>query len=311
MLRTALLSLTLLGVSPLFAQTKPGLTPADLAQMVHVGEPKLSPDGKEIVYTVSRVDTEDDKSVTELWRVDWDGSNNLQLTYGTESAGSPQWSPDGRYLAFTSSRPGKAKGSQVWVLDRRGGEARQVTDLKQDLSEFRWSPDGKQLLLTLREKEEPEDDKSTKPKPPKPIALDRYHFKQDVEGYLTDKRDLLYLFDISTKKLTKLTSGPASGPGSYAEREAEWSPDGTKIAYVSNQSAPDPDRVENDDVFVVDAKAGSAPRRLTTFTGEDHAPLAWSPDSQFIAYRQSVSPRVDEYDFTHLAVVPAAGAPWN
>jgi dipeptidyl aminopeptidase/acylaminoacyl peptidase len=290
---------------PLFGQaSKPGLKIDDLNQLVRVGNPKMSPDGKQIVYTVSRVDTEDDKSVSELWMVDWDGSNNLQLTYGTESASAPEWSPDGRFLAFTSSRPGKAKGSQVWVLDRRGGEARQVTDVKQDLSDFRWSPNAKQLLLTLREKDQPEnEDKNAKPKPPKPIVIDRYHFKQDVEGYLTDKHAQLYLYDIATKKLSKLTSNT----GQYEEREAEWSPDGTMIAFVSNQSQPDPDRAENDDIFAVDAKAGATPRKLTTFPGMDDAPLAWSPDSKLIAYRQGLSEHYTAYGSRRLAVVRAQG----
>lgn len=305
-----LCSAFLLGVLPLSAQTsKPGLKIDDLNQLVRIGDPKLSPDGKQIVYTVTRVDTEDDKNITELWMVDWDGSNNLQLTYGTESASSPQWSPDGRYLAFTSSRPGKAKGAQVWALDRRGGEARQVTDVKPELSlnDFRWSPDAKQLVLTLREKDEPEsDDKNAKPKPPKPIVIDRYHFKQDVEGYLTDKHAQLYLFDIATKKLSKLTFDA----GKHEEQDAEWSPDGSMIAFVSNQSQPDPDRVENDDVFVVDAKPSSTPRRLTSFPGEDSGPLAWSPDSKRIAYRQGLVPHYTAYSSTRLAVVPAKdGAP--
>ena len=297
----------LAGTLPFFGQApKPGLKIDDLNQLVRVADPKVSPDGKQIVYTVSRVDTEDDKNVTELWMVDWDGANNLQLTYGTESASSPEWSPDGRYLAFTSSRPGKAKGTQVWVLDRRGGEARQVTDVKPELSlsDYRWSPDAKQLLLTLREKNQPEnDDKNPKPKPPKPIVIDRYHFKQDVQGYLTDKHSQLYLFDIATKKLSKLTSDP----GKYEEHEAEWSPDGTMIAFVSNQSQPDPDRVDNDDVFVVDAKPGSTARKLTTFPGEDRGPLEWSADSKLIAYRQGLVPHYTAYSSTRLAVVPAKG----
>ena len=267
-MRPALLCTTLL-LFPLIAfsqSSKPGLKPADLERLLHVGNPEISPDGKQIAYTVSRVDTEDDKSVSELWRVDWDGSNDVQLTYGTESAGNPRWSPDGRYLAFTSSRPGKAKGSQVWVLDRRGGEAWQATDVKQDLSDFRWSPDAKQLLLTLHEKETPEE-KNAKPQPPKPVVIDRYHFKQDQEGYLTTRHDQLYLFDMATKKLTKLTSGPATGQGSYEEHEAEWSPDGTMIAFVSNHDAPAPDRTANDDVFVVDAKAGGGRRPPTPRRG--------------------------------------------
>ena len=52
---------------------KPGLKIDDLNQLVRVGDPQVSPDGKQIVYTVSRVDTEDDKNVSELWMVDWDG----------------------------------------------------------------------------------------------------------------------------------------------------------------------------------------------------------------------------------------------
>ena len=274
----------------------------DLAKLISVNGPQMSPDGKWISYTTSRVDVEEDKSVSEVWMVSWDGVQDVQLTYGPEGAGSPRWSPDGRWLAFTSSRTGKAKGSQVWLLDRRGGEAHQLTDVKEDLGEYQWSPDSKQLLLTLRAKDEPEPEKGAKPVPPKPIVIDRYHFKQDVQGYLTDKRDHLFLFDISSKKLTPLTTD-----NRYAERQAEWSPDGKLIAFVSDQEAPDPDRSNNSDVFVMEAKAGAVPKKLTSFSGQDSGPLAWSPDSTMIAYRQGVSPRYSIYDMQRLAVVPAAG----
>jgi len=122
----------------------------DLAKLVTVGGPQVSPDGKWIAYTTSTVDVGEDKNVSELWMVSWDGTQDIHLTYGPEGAGSPRWSPDGRWLAFTSSRPGKAKGSQVWLLDRRGGEAQQLTEVKEDLADYRWSPDSKQMLLTLK-----------------------------------------------------------------------------------------------------------------------------------------------------------------
>lgn len=286
------------------AQTpKHGMTVDDLAKMVRVSAPVLSPDGKQIAYTVSHVDTEEDKNVSELWMIDWDGKNNVQLTYGPEAAGDPQWSPDGRYLSFTSSRPGKAKGSQVWVLDRRGGEGRQLTDVKEDLGEYRWSPDSKTLLLTLKAKDEPEPEKGAKPTPPKPIVIDRFHFKEDVEGYLTDKKDHLFLWDVATKKLAKLTKDEK-----FEEGAAEWSPDGKSIAFVSNQSAPDPDRNVNSDVFVVEAKAGSVPRKLTTFAGEDQGPLAWSPDAKSIAYRQGTGEKYSIYEMPQLAVIDVESA---
>lgn len=292
---------------PLLAQSaKHAMTLDDMQKMVRVGAPVVSPDGHWIAYTVSRTDTGDDKSVTALWMVSWDGKQDIELTYGKDSAGSPRWSPDGKWLAFTSGREGEAKGSQVWLLDRRGGEAFQLTNVKEGLRDYRWSPDGKQLLLTLQARDEPEPEKGGKPTPPKPIVLDRYHFKQDIQGFLTDKQPHLFLFEVATKKLSKLTSGPASGPMAFAESGAEWSPDGKQIAFVSNQSTPDPDRNNNSDILVVSAVAGSAPRKLTSFSGRDEGPLAWTPDSASIVYRQGISPQYSIYDMPQMAIVSAA-----
>ncbi len=95
-----------------------------------------------------------------------------------------------------------------------GREARQLTDSKSSkISEYQWSPDSKKLLLLMRESDDPEADNETPkagapPKPPKPIVLDRYHFKEDIEGYLSGtKRSHIYLFDIESKKVEQITSG--------------------------------------------------------------------------------------------------------
>ena len=192
--------------------------------------------------------------------VNWDGSVHLQLTYGKEGASAPKFSPDGKYISFLSSRPGPAKGSQVWVMDRRGGEPQQLTAITdQEIEGYLWSPDSQKLLLTLHPKAEPDAEEGKPPAPPKPIVIDRYHFKQDIQGYLRDDAwDALYLYDLGTKKPEKLTTAK-----NVNEENAAWSPDGAWIAFVSNQDT-DPDRSNNTDVFVVAAKPGSAPRKLTT-----------------------------------------------
>ncbi len=295
---------------PSFAQTniKRSLAVDDIYRLHDVVDPELSPDGKWVAYTVSSIDQETDKKLSHIWMTSWDGSQNVQLTFGSESESSPRWSPDGKYLSFVSSRRGKTEGSQIWLMDRRGGEARQLTHLKDyNITEHAWAPDSKKLLLVLQEKlepdsDEPKPDSKEKPKPPKPIVIDRYHFKQDIVGYLGSKHNHIYLFDIGTEKLDQVTKDD------FDENKAVWSPDGTKVAFVSNQDK-DPDRSENTDVFVVDARPGATAHRLTTNPGPDIGRLAWSPDSKLIAYLQGLAPKYSAYQEFHLAVVAADGGP--
>lgn len=283
----------------------------DLYRIQELGDPQCSPDGKWVAYTVTSVDREADKRHTSIWMVTWDGTQDVRLTYDSESESSPRWSPDGKYLSFVSSRPGKAKGSQVWVLDRRGGEARQLTHVKDfSISQYEWSPDSKKLLLVMQPKEESEPEQkpaassATPPKPPKPVVVDRYHFKQDKEGYLdSSKRNHIYIFDIETEKLDKVTIG-----SNFDETSAAWSPDGTKIAFVSNHDK-DPDRTENTDVFVVDARPGATARKLTNWPGPDSGRLVWSRHSKLIAYLQGSESKFTAYNMNRLAVVPPSGGP--
>jgi dipeptidyl aminopeptidase/acylaminoacyl peptidase len=285
------------------APKKRDITLDDLAKLQRVGSPAISPDGEWVLYSVSQIDAKEDKSHTHLWMAKWDGSTDLQLTYDKEGASSAKFSPDGKYISFMSSRPGPAKGSQLWVMDRRGGEAQQFTAITdQDIEGYSWSPDGKKLLLTLHPKSEPEPEEGKKPEPPKPIVIDRYHFKQDVHGYIrNDDYDALYIYDLATKKAEKLTTDK-----NVNEESPAWSPDGQWIAFVSNHEQ-DPDRSNNTDVFVVAAKPGSAAKKLTPWIGEDGGRLAWSPDSKSIAYTQGVELKLLEYQQSKPAVVTLDG----
>ncbi|MGA7523352.1 MAG: S9 family peptidase [Acidobacteriaceae bacterium] len=296
-------------------RTPHAVTLDDLFRFHDVGSPEVSPDGQWVAYTVSTVDTKADKRTTDIWMVSWDGKENIRLTYGSDSAedanglgssGSPKWSPDGRYLSFTAGRPGKAKGEQVWVLDRRGGEAHQLTDVKGHLSSYAWSPDSKTLLLAIAPDEDQNKDKSKETdkekEKPKPIVIDRYHFKEDVEGYLRDNEHTqLYLWDVATHKLDKLTSDTK-----FDEADAVWSPDGTRIAYVSNHDS-DPDRSINTDVWVVDAKPHSTPHRLTSYDGPDGGRIQWNPDGKWIAFLRGDPLKLWQYSEPHLGIVAADG----
>ena len=279
----------------------------DLAKLKTVGDPQVSPDGKWVAYTVGAVDAEKDKRDTDLWMASWDGTQQIRLTATTDgSESAPRWSPDNKYLAFLTSRGDedqKKRGSQVWLLNRLGGEAQQLTDIKGGVSEYAWSPDATRLVLAVNDPDpidEPEKLEGWKRKTRPPIVIDRYHFKQDRKGYLGSLRSHLSIFDVEARKAEALTTGR------FDEQAPAWSPDGRFVAFVSNRSA-DPDRNEDSNVYVIEAKPGAEPRQMTTFAGSDGGRPAWSPDGQWIAYLQGDEAKYSAYDLNKLAIVPAGG----
>ncbi len=268
------------------------LTIDDFPKLQHVEDLQCSPDGKWVVYTVSDSDITADKRRSSIWMVNWDGGQVVRLSYGGED-NSPRWSPDGKHLAFLSTRPAGGK-TQVWLLDRRGGEARQLTDVKEEIDDYQWSPDGKRLVLVMTE--------TADSKSPKPVVIDRYKFKQDIKGYLTAaSRTHLYLFDIQTQKVEPLTTDK-----NFEDSGPVWSPDGSRIAYVSNH-AKDADQTNTNDIFLIEARPGAMPVKLLTADAPNEQQLVWSPDGRLIAYLLGAGPKFYAYSQDKLAIIPAAG----
>jgi dipeptidyl aminopeptidase/acylaminoacyl peptidase len=287
------------------AQQARGLTPDDVYNLKDVRDPQRSPDGQWVAYVVSRAIKDTDKNDSDIWMASWDGASEIQLTSSAESESRPRWSPDGKYLAFVSSRQ-NAKHGQLWLMNRKGGEAVKVTDLKGSISDYVWSPDGSRIVLVVDEPDptDPQDDDQKageKKKTPPPIVINRYHWKQDVEGYLRGERSHLYLFDVASRKAEALTSG------TFSEENPSWSPDGSTIAFLSRRGPGDPDRTTNADIYLVDARTGAQPRALTNTPIPEMGRPAWSPDGKSIAYLLGEEMKWYAYDQPRIMVSPVAG----
>jgi len=265
----------------------------DFFRVQEVSDPQVSPDGLWVAYVVSSNDRDADEVRSAIWMVSWDGRQQLQLTKAADGTGKPKWSPDGRYLAFIATSAGSEQG-QIMLLDRRGGEARQLTHVTGDIVKYEWSPDSKRLVIAMQQGEAE--------KPPKPIVIDTWQFKDDEDGYLSAARIRhLYLFDIEKERLDALTSDPQ-----FSEGLPAWSPDGQRIAFIrSKGKGPDPDG--QTDIDVIDARPGGTAHKVTRAYAPNTQKLAWSPDGTLIAYLQGLEPKFNAYMQDRLFVVPATG----
>ncbi len=294
-------SMLLCTVSAQAADSRFGID--DLLRIADIEEPVFSPDGEYLAYSVTTNNLERDEPQSDLWRVRWNGGDRRALTQTPDaSEWRAEWSPDGRWIAFLSDRGGDDATTQVWLMPAASGEAEKITDFPGGVIDYAWAPDGRRLAVIARDPERPAD--QPKPLRPPPIVIDRYQFKDDGIGLLTERRQHLYLFELDGRKAVLLTAG------AHDEYLPSWSPDGRHIAYVTKRGA-DPDRHRNWDIYLIEPRAGAEERRLTSFAGADLDPYwetrpDWSPDSRRVAYLQGGEDRLHEYALTQLAVIDVA-----
>jgi dipeptidyl aminopeptidase/acylaminoacyl peptidase len=286
------------------AADKRPLEANDFDRLLAVDDPVCSRDGRWIAYTVEGSDLDADERKSSVWMVNFEGTQDLRLTGTAETASNPKFSPDGRYVSFLSTREPAAK-AQIYLLDRRGGEAQTLTNVSGNIGAYDWSPDGSRLVISMSPGDGASDGGSAVAhgaKAPKPIVIDRLHFKEDVAGYLTaSDHAQLYLLDIAAKKLEPLTSD-----AELDDTSPTWSPDGKTVAFFGARDG-DADQSGMRQLYLIDARSGSAPRKLADFYAPNKAALLWTADGKRLVFTSGLEPKLNAYIQDRLSVVALSG----
>jgi dipeptidyl aminopeptidase/acylaminoacyl peptidase len=303
---------------PTFANARPKLTLDDFFNSVGYISVELSPDGNNVVIGTERSDWDQQIFRKDLWLYRVESNSLIQLTQSGHDT-EPKWSPDGRWIAFLSERkPSSEKDadddndekgeiSQIYVISPSGGEAIQITQGQGDVHCFAWSADSHTLYYSTRHPwtKEQKDDY-------------REQWKDVVQYRTAERGDTVFALDLaaalhrnfanankeSTKeqseaeKESDLTPG-ASELASLPLRvdEIVSSPDGTKLALLTNAINQRQEKVEDVELYVcglgvqsslgADQKFCSPPRRLTHNQAVETRPY-WANDGRHIFFEVEV-----------------------
>jgi dipeptidyl aminopeptidase/acylaminoacyl peptidase len=260
------------------AQTR-GATAEDYLAFETASDPHMSPDGAAIVFVVTTIDQKQNRRYSALWMVPSDGSREpLRLSTAPQSSSSPRWSPDGKAIAFLSARTAAGDPTpdppkpQVWLLPLAGGEPRRVSALFNGVTSFQWSPDGRRLVCVSR------SGPSDSAKSPSDVRHYKHiSYKFNDTGWFDDKHSHLWVVDVTTGVAKQITDGDG-----WDDSDPQWSPDGRRIAFVSDRTGKALDGSRNTDVWTIDA-AGGPLTKISTSTEPDGSPR-WSPDGKTIAF---------------------------
>jgi dipeptidyl aminopeptidase/acylaminoacyl peptidase len=256
----------------------------DVLDMPLLQDPQLSRDGKYVAFVMFRSDWRANRPVSHIYRVNADGTGQVQLTFGERGESSPRWSPTGGTLAFLARRENDAS-TQIYLLDTLGGEARRVTTHATAPAAIQWSPDGQSIYFVAPEARSAEDRDRDR------LQDDVYVFEQNFQ------HRHLWVTDLSGTT-RRLTDGESSVLG------FEVSADGRKVAMTQ---APSPllEHSAQGEVWVMNSD-GSERRRLTTNDVlETDASL--SPDNSTVVFRAGMNARYEPYYTEKIFVVPISG----
>ncbi len=269
------------------------MTPEILWKFGRIGEHRLSPDGRVVVYTVTRYDAVTQEKVTDLFTITAEGTDLLKLTESDGSHFNPRWKPGTSKIGYLSDASGDL---QLWETDINGAEKVRVSDVEGGISGFEYSPDGSRVLY-LKEVKFRETPAELYPGLPEANVmiteeLMYRHWDHWEDEYVSH----IFMAEFSEGRLVNhvdiMEGEPYEAPLSpwFDHAEITWNADGSKIAYSCKKMSRDEYAVSTDaDIYLYDVATGETTNMTGEMNGYDKYP-AFSPDGRYMAWQSMETP---------------------
>ncbi|MFQ6113087.1 MAG: prolyl oligopeptidase family serine peptidase [bacterium] len=301
--------LTLFFLPVLANDTSNRLTSTDVFNFEFAADPQISPDGSKIIYVRQFSDIMTDKRYSNLWIINFDGTNHRALTTGNYHDSSPRWSPDGSRIIYISDRE---SSSQIYLRWMDNGQTYKLTNLEYPPSGIAWSPDGAQISFTTHVPEPPRMITDL-PAPPaeakwaeKPMVIDKLLYRWNRVGYIKPGYTHLFVLPAEGGTPRQISTGNFYHGGfGFFTSEAVWTPDGKYLIMSVNRREDyeyEPRDTEIYEFSIEERKINA----LTDRRGPDNSPRV-SPDGKYIAYL-GFDDQYQGYQLTQLYVMNRDGS---
>ena len=263
------------------------MSPADIGRLRQLGNPRVSPDGSTVAFTVTDPDLAGNRYTHRIWLTSASADRTSPRPFtGPGNEVLPRWSPDGQRLAFAVI--GDDGRSQICILPvAGGGERLEVCSAAAPVTELEWAPDGSALAFAARDPDPAEygtgeEKRREKDLPPRRISRLLYRF--NGVGWTTDRPSRVFVVAADGSAPPRPVT-----PGPFEVAGLAWSPDSRSLAFASGRHEDwDLDLVA--DLWVVPADGSGGPQRVTS-GGAAYALPAWSPAGDLLACYVNTTPR--------------------